>query len=138
MSLEHILEKIRREAQEERDNILRESRERAARLKAEAEQEVRSQRERILREAEQESELEAHRLITQARLQKKLRLLEIKKSLVEEVLEKAFGERSIEVGSLKRTIVRKDGVTEEALDPDTLREELRPQLESYIAGLLKL
>lgn len=138
MSLESILEKIRREAQAERDRILEETRERAAKLRSEAEEELASHVERLLRDAEQAAELEAHRLVTQARLQKKLSLLELKKSLVDEVLEKAFAQQAADAPSLKRQIVRKDGVTEEPLEQSALRQELRPQLESYIASLLKL
>ena len=138
MSLESILEKIRSEARTKRDRILGETRERAEKLRAEAERELESQVDRLLRDAEQTSELEAHRLVTQARLQKKLHLLELKKSLVDEVLDQAFAQQEAVAPSLKRQVVRKDGVSEEPLDRAALRQELRPQLESYIASLLKL
>jgi vacuolar-type H+-ATPase subunit H len=138
MSLESILQKIRSEAQAERDRILDESRERAEKLKADAALELESQVDQLLRDAEQASELEAHRLVTQARLRKKLRLLELKKSLVDDVLEKAFELQTADAPQLMRQIVRKDGITEEPLDQAALRQELRPQLESYIASLLKL
>jgi hypothetical protein len=40
--------------------------------------------------------------------------------------------------SLKRLVVLKDGSREEPLDRETLKQELRPQLEGYIAELLKI
>ncbi len=138
MSLESILEKIRREAQDERERILSESREKAEKIKAEAEQEARSQAEILLQQAGREDELEAHRLVTQARLEQKLHILELKKQLIEEVLEKAFAQLSPRTLSLKRQIVFKDGVQEETLDAVRLKQELRPHLENYVADLLKL
>ena len=138
MSLESILEKIGREAQAERERIIRESRDRAEKLRSEAEQEAEEQVEQLLRESEREAELEAHRLVTQARLQKKLQLLALKKELVDEVLDQAFAQQAPSAISLKRLIVLKEGVREESLDPETLKKELRPQLEGFIADLLKI
>ena len=138
MSLESILEKIGREAQAERERIIRESRDRAEKLKSEAEQEAGEQVDQLLRESVREAVLEAHRLVTQARLQKKLRLLALKKELIDEVLEQAFSQQTSSALSLKRHIVLKEGVREEALDQGTIKKELRPRLESFIAALLKI
>ncbi len=138
MSLESILDRIRREAQDERDRILNESREKAEKIKAEAEQEARKQAEILLKQAGREDELEAHRLVTKARLEQKLHILELKKQLVEEVMEKAFAQLPPEILSLKRQIVLKDGTQEEDLDAARLKQELRPHLENYVADLLKL
>jgi vacuolar-type H+-ATPase subunit H len=138
MSLESILEKIRLEAQEERERIIRESQARAEKIRAEAEQEARRQAEILLQQAGREDELEAHRLVTQARLEQKLHLLDLKKQLVEEVLEKAFAQLSPGTLALKRQIVLKEGVREETLEVDRLKQELRPHLENHVAVLLKL
>ena len=138
MSLESILEKIRREAQAERERFIRESRDRAEKLRSEAELEAEEQVGQLLRESAREAELESLRLVTHARLQKKLRLLALKKELVDEVLNQAFARQASSVLSLKRQIVLKEGVREEALDRETLKKELRPQLEGFIADLLKI
>lgn len=138
MSLESILEKIGQQAQSDRDRILNESRERADKVKAEAEQETKAQAELLFKTAAQEADLEAHRLITQARMQKKLQILSLKKSLVGEVLDSAFAQLDPKAISVKKQIISKEGVREESLDQATLKQELRPQLENYIADLLKI
>jgi vacuolar-type H+-ATPase subunit E/Vma4 len=138
MSLESILEKIGREAQAERDKIIHESRDRAEKLKEEARREAEEQAAQLLHESDREARLEAHRLVTQARLQKRLRLLALKKDLVNTVLEQAFSTQVSSSVSLKRQVVLKEGVREEALDRETLKQELRPQLEGFIADLLKI
>ena len=138
MSLESILEKIGQQAQSDRDRILDESRKRADKVKAESEQAAQVQVELLLADAAQEADLEAHRLVTQARLQKKLRILSLKKSLVEEVLDSAFVQIDPHAISMKRQIISKDGIREETLDQATLKQELRPQLENFIADLLKI
>ena len=137
MSLESILEKIGREAQAERERIIRESREKAEKLRSEVELEAQKHSEQLLKESAREAELEAHRLVTQARLKKRLRLLALKKELVDEVLNQAFERQAEGSVSLKRQVVLKEGIREEILDRETLKQELRPQLESYIAELLK-
>jgi len=137
MSLESILEKIGREAQAERERIISESREKAEKLGSEAELEAQKQSAQLLKESAREAELEAHRLVTQARLQKRLRLLSLKKELVDEVLDQAFERQAESAVSLKRQVVLKEGIREEILDRETLKQELRPQLEGYIAELLK-
>ncbi len=138
MSLESILDKIGREAQAEREGIIRESREKAEQLRSEAELEAGELSQRLLKESAREAELEAHRLVTQARLQKRLRLLSLKKELVDKVLDQAFERQDEDAVSLKRLVVLKQGVREETLDRETLKQELRPQLEGYIAQLLKI
>jgi vacuolar-type H+-ATPase subunit E/Vma4 len=138
MSLDSILEKIGQQAQSDRDRILNESRERADKVKAEAEQETKAQAELLFKTTAQEADLEAHRLITQARLQKKLQILSLKKSLVGEVLDSAFAQLDPKAISVKKQIISKEGVREESLDQATLKQELRPQLENYIADLLKI
>ncbi|MFA9453861.1 MAG: V-type ATP synthase subunit E family protein [Candidatus Aminicenantaceae bacterium] len=137
MSLESILEKIGREAQAERERIIRESREKAEKLRSEVELEAQKQSAQLLKESAREAELEAHRLVTQARLKKRLRLLALKKELVDEVLNQAFERQAEGSVSLKRQVVLKEGIREEILDRKTLKQELRPQLEGYIAELLK-
>jgi vacuolar-type H+-ATPase subunit E/Vma4 len=138
MSLESILEKIGREAQAERDKIIHESRDRAEKLKEEARREAEEQAVQLLHESDREARLEAHRLVTQARLQKRLRLLSLKKDLVDAVLEQAFSSQVSSSVSLKRQVVLKEGVREETLDRETVKQELRPQLEGFIADLLKI
>ena len=138
MSLESILEKIGREAQAEREKIIRDSRDKAEKLKSEAAREAEEAAARLLEESEREAELEAHRLVTQARLHKKLELLALKKELVDEVMNRAFSSQDSSALALKRQVVLKDGVHEEAVDRETLKQELRPRLEGFIAELMKL
>ena len=138
MSLESILEKIGREAQAERERIIRESREKAEQLRSQAETEAGELSQQLLAESAREAELEAHRLVTQARLQKRLRLLSLKKELVDEVLDLAFERRAEDTVSLQRLVVLKQGSREEPLDRETLKQELRPELEAYIVELLKI
>ncbi len=138
MSLESILEKIGQQAQSDRERILSESLERAEKIKADSEQEAKDQAELLLETGAQEADLEAHRLITQARLQKKLQILSLKKSLVGEVLDSAFAQLDPKAISMKRQIISKEGVREESLDQANIKLELRPHLENFIAELLKI
>jgi len=92
----------------------------------------------LLNEAVRGAELEGHRLVTQARLQHKLRILSIKRELVEEVLAKAFLNQDRKALSLKRTVVMKEGEQEEDFDLAQILDELRPILENQIAGMLEI
>ena len=138
MSLENILKKIMADAQEQRDRIIEEAQSKAAELKAQAEMEGKHQAEVLLKEAQREAELESHRLVTHARLQHKLRTLKLKRELVEEVLTQAFRTQDRDSLSLKRTVVKKEGEHEEAFADEELLDELRPLLEDFIAGILKI
>jgi len=138
MSLENILKKITSDAQEERDRIIEKAQSKADELKAQAEMEGKHQAESLLKEGQREAGLESHRLVTQARLQHKLHTLALKRELVEEVLTKAFRSQDRESLSLKRMVVKKEGESEEAFDEGQLLDELRPLLEDYIAGMLKI
>jgi vacuolar-type H+-ATPase subunit E/Vma4 len=138
MSLDNILKKIAADAQAQRQLIIEDAQKKAAEIIAQAEQQGKQQAESYLNETVREAELEAHRLVTQARLQHKLRALTMKRALVDQVLEQAFKAQEQEMRSLKRTVVLKDGEKEEAFDETQLLDELRPLLEDYIAGLLKI
>ena len=138
MSLENILNKIAADAQEQRDRILEEAQSKAAEIRAKAEMEGKQQSETLLNEAVREAELEGHRLVTQARLQHKLRMLSIKRELVEEVLAKAFLAQDRKALSLKRTVVMKEGEQEEDFDLAQILDLLRPILEDQVAGMLEI
>lgn len=138
MSLENILKKIAADAGEQREEIIADAQRKAAEIKAQAEEEGRQQADLLLKEAVREAELEAHRLVTQARLQHRLSTLALKRELVDGVLERAFRAQDHELLSLKRILVLKEGEQEEDFDEFQLLDELRPQLEDYIAGLLKI
>lgn len=138
MSLETIIEKINLEAQNKRDSILNESTLRAEKIVAEAEMVGKKQAESLVTSARQEAELEAHRLVTQTRLENKLKLLSVKKQLIDEVLDRAFQAENISSAMLKRKLILKDGEQEESIEKIRLKNELRPKVESLIAGVLKI
>lgn len=139
MSLEKILEKIVAEAQAQVKTILAEGEAKAEEIKTAARKEAEQAAESYLSETRRQAELEAGRRVTQARLQGKIQLLACKQELIDEVLEKAFtqGTQGGKI-ALARTVVFKDGEKEESWDPEMLKQELRPQLENFIAELLKL
>ena len=136
MSLEKILEKIIVDANAEAEKILLENRERANGIKERAEKEASESAEVLMKEAERLGHLEASRLITQARLETKINILDQKKELVQEVLEKAFQKKLLEKTGLKRKIITKQGEREEPLDEARLKEELRSRLENEILETL--
>ena len=67
-----------------------------------------------------------------------MKLLTCKKELIDEVIDKAFKMQNLEQKNLKRKVVLKDGEKEEFFDEKRFKEELRPELESFIADLLGL
>lgn len=138
MSLEKILKRISDDAQAEAGRIILDSEKKAIEIKEKARQEASQMAKILLKEVEREANLEASRLITQARLQRKISLLRRKKELINEVLEKAFQKESLGQKSLKKRIILKEGEREELFDEEKLKEELRPKLENYIVGILKI
>jgi vacuolar-type H+-ATPase subunit E/Vma4 len=136
MSLEKILEKIIDDANAEAEKILLENREKANGIKERAEKEASESAEVLVKEAERLGQLEASRLITQARLETKINILDQKKELVQEVLEKAFQKKLLEKTGLKRKIITKQGEREAPLDEARLKEELRSRLENEILEIL--
>lgn len=138
MSLEKILQKIESDAQAEAKRIILESEKKANQIKENAQKEASELAKALLEDAEREAQLEASRLITQARLEKKINLLARKKDLIEEVLDRAFREKSLGRKRLKKKIILKDGEREESFDQEKLKDELRPTLENYIVEVLKI
>lgn len=138
MSLEKILDKILEEAREEAERIRSESRKKAEEIMQNARNSGEKQGEEILERAKRLSNLEASRLVTQARLEKRIKILGYKKDLIDEVLEKAFQKQEGDNIQLKRKIIRKDGESEEFIDREKLKQELRPKLEKDIAEVLKI
>lgn len=138
MSLEKILDKILEEAREEAGRIHSESRQKADEIMQNARKSGEKQASEILEQAVRQGNLEASRLVTQARLEKRIKILKIKKDLIDEVLEKAFQKQEGDDLRLRRIIVRKDGESEEFIDREKLQQELRPKLEKDIAEVLKV
>jgi len=138
MSLEKILDKILEEARIEAEQIILESRQKAEEIKQNARLQGKMQADTILEQVERQGNLEASRLVTQARLEKRIDVLSCKKDLIDEVLDKAFQKRKGEKIELKRKIILKDGELEEFIDPEKLKQELRPRLEKDIAEVLKI
>ena len=138
MSLEKIINKILDDAQAEAQEIVKESRLKAEEIKKHAHDEADQMADTLLNEYTRQAKLEASRLVTQARLERKIDLLACRKELINQVLDKAFKKAKIPKQSLKRKIVLKDGEKEEYFDEQNLKEELRQQLEGYIAEVLKL
>ncbi len=138
MSLESILKRIMDDARSGAENIIRESRQKAEEIKKKAQIEAEELAEAMLKEAERQARLEASRLITQANLEKKLRVLSSKRELIEEVLEKAFGEGASGQKEIRRKVILKEGEKEEPFDEERLKDELRQALENEIITALGL
>lgn len=138
MSLEHIVEKIIAEGKAEAERIVQESRRKAEDVRTAAEKEAAERAAATLMEAEREAALQANQIMAQARLEKKIALLRQKRELLDEVLKDAFHQTAPDEIRLKRQVVDKDGVREEAIDRDRLIEELRPRLEKEILEALKV
>jgi vacuolar-type H+-ATPase subunit H len=138
MSLEKILEKILEDARDNADRIIQESLRRGEQIKENARKQGERQARALLEEAERQAQLEASRIITQARLEKKIRILSCKKDLIEETLDNVFRKQDLQGEGLKRKIVMKKGEKEEPLDPEELKQQLRPKLEKEIAEVLKI
>ena len=138
MSLEKILNKILEEAQREAEQIVLESRQKADTIRRDAKKQGGILAKTLLEQAERQGNLEASRLVTQARLEQKIKGLECKKDLIEEVLDKTFREQKGEKIGLKRKIILKDGEQEEFVGQGELKEELRSRLEKNIAEVLKI
>ena len=138
MSLENILNKIMKDARDEADRFIAEGKEKAEEIQNKAQQEAEEAAAALIDKIVKQAELEASRLVTQARLEKRIHLLSLKKEIIDKVLRQAFKKSSPVPGTLKRKIILKDGEKEELFDEETLIEELRPKLEKFIAGELKI
>lgn len=138
MSLEKIKEKIIDDARSEAQVIVEESKAKAEEIKAAARREAQDQAEGLISEYKKKAKLEASRIVTQARLKHQLSSLACKKDLIAEVIDKAFQQEKISKDMLKRKVVLKDGEKEEYFSEENLKDELKPQLEGYIAEVLKL
>lgn len=138
MSLDIIIAKVLDDARAEAGRILAEHRRKADELRAEEAREAESQAEAVRREAEGEAALEAGRIVTQARLERRIELLTARKALVNEAIERALAKSSLRDRALSKTVVSRDGETEEPFDRAKLLEEIRPGLENTIAEILKI
>ncbi|MBN2246379.1 MAG: hypothetical protein JW755_11100 [Candidatus Aminicenantes bacterium] len=138
MSLEKIIEKIIDDARSEAQVIIEESKARAEEIIAAAVKEAQEQAERLIAGYQKQGKLEASRIVTQARLERQISSLACKKELIAEVIDKAFQQEKIPKEMLKRKVVLKDGEKEEYFSEESLKNELKPQLEGYIAEALKL
>lgn len=138
MSLEKLVEKILADARAEAEQIVLRSREKADEIREAARKEGKEKAASILAEAEREARLQSSRILSQAKLEKKLRVLEEKRKLLEEVLTQALGSDQLRHVSLKKKIIAKDGEQEEVLRQEQFREELRSRLECDILDLLRI
>ncbi|MFP4082236.1 MAG: V-type ATP synthase subunit E family protein [Candidatus Aminicenantes bacterium] len=138
MSLEKILRRIEQDAQSEARKIIDDQKRKAEEIKENARKEASKTAEALLAEAEKQAQLEASRMVTQARLEKKINLLKRKKELIEQVLDQAFQAEIQGKKEFKKKIILKHGEREESFDQQRLKDELRPQVESYILEMLKL
>ena len=136
MSLEKIIDKILQDAQKEADDIIAENQKKAEEIKREALKDAEALAESSHKEEKRQGELVAIRLLTHARLEGKAKILSYKRALIDEVLEKAFQKQDLDQIALKRKIILKDGEKEEFFNKEKLKNEIRPQLESYIVKVL--
>jgi vacuolar-type H+-ATPase subunit H len=138
MSLDIIIAKVLEDARAEAGRILAEHRRRADELRAEEARRAETQAEAVRRESGNEAALEAGRIVTQARLKRRIELLAARKALVDEVLEQALAKGPLRDRALSKTVVSRDGETEEPFERAKLLEEIRPGLENAIAEILKI
>jgi vacuolar-type H+-ATPase subunit H len=138
MGLDGIIERILQDAQKETDRIIEESQNKAEDIKRKARKQAEEHAKALIEKAKKDGDLEARRIVTQARLEKKIHLLNCKKELIGQVLEKAFQKEIFQNSRFMKKIVTKDGEKEEALDREKLKRELRPRLENTIAEVLKV
>lgn len=136
MSLEHILQKIIEEAEQEASRLRKEAQQRAEQMIASNRQEAEKKAATIINLAEQEAQTEAMSIISQARLEKRLALLEVKRKWVDWVLNKAFEQADLLSSSMKKTIVTRRGIEQEEIEAERLRQDLRQRLEKLILELL--
>jgi predicted ABC-class ATPase len=138
MSLDIIIAKVLGDARAEAGRILEEYRLKAEGL-LQAEQRLGEiQAETVRREAGNEAALEAGRIVTQARLERRIELLAARKALVDEAIGQALTKERFRDRALSKTIVSRDGETEEPFERAKLLEEIRPGLENTIAEILKI
>jgi hypothetical protein len=138
MSLDIIIAKVLDDARAEAGRILAEHRRRADELRAEEARRAKGQAEAVRREAEGAAALEAGRIVTQARLERRIELLTARKALVNEAIERALAKSPFRNRALLKTVVSRDGETEEPFDRAKLLDEIRPGLENAIAEILKI
>lgn len=136
MSLDHILQKIIEEAEQEASRLRKEAQQRAEQMIASSRQEAERKAAAIINLAEQEAQTEAMSIISQARLEKRLALLEVKRKWVDLVLNKAFEQADLLSSSLKKTIVTRRGIEKEKIEAERLKQDLRLRLEKLILELL--
>jgi hypothetical protein len=138
MSLDIIIAKVLDDARAEAGRILAEDRRKADELRTEEARRTEGQADAVRREAEGEAALEAGRIVTQARLERRIDLLAARKALVNEALERALAMSPLGHRALSKTVVSRNGETEEPFDRAKLLEEIRPGLEYAIAEILKI
>ena len=138
MSLEKILNKIIEDAQAEALDIIKKSQSKAEEIKEKTHQEALDLAQALHVEEERQGHLEASRLVTQARLAGRINILSTKKEIIEDVLANALDKERNCIERLKRQVIMKEGVREEAFDESRLLDEIRPQLEKFINDVLKL
>ncbi|HEX2695703.1 MAG TPA: hypothetical protein VHP61_08100 [Acidobacteriota bacterium] len=138
MSLDIIIAKVLDDARAEAGRILAEHRRKAEGLLQAERRLGETQAEAVRRDVGNEAALEAGRIVTQARLERRIELLTARKTLVDEVLEQALAKGPLRDRALSKTIVSRDGETEEPFETAKLLEEIRPGLENAIAEILKI
>jgi vacuolar-type H+-ATPase subunit E/Vma4 len=138
MSLDIIIAKVLDDARAEAGRIMEEHRRKADALLQSERLLGESRAEAVRRDAGNEAALEAGRIVTQARLERRIELLAARKALVDEVLERALAEATLRERPLSKTIVSREGETEEPFERAKLLDEIRPGLENAIAEILKI
>jgi vacuolar-type H+-ATPase subunit H len=138
MGLDRIIKTIIDDAQAEADKILLKARSKAETMREHARMEAAEIGTSIVKEAERQGRLEASRIVTDARLAGKREVLSLKRGLIENAINLGFQSTTLERGKLKRTIILKDGETEEPYGEESFREELRTRFEREIAEALRL
>lgn len=88
--IEKITESLRKEAEEEKKNIISEAEEKAEEKKSEAREEAEEKAEEIIEEGKRKAEAETKKILSTARTKARRKKLEFKDKMSEEVFERAM------------------------------------------------
>lgn len=88
--IEKITESLRKEAEEEKKNIISEAEEKAEEKKSEAREEAEEKAEEIIEEGKRKAEAETKKILSTARTKARRKKLEFKDEMSEEVFERAM------------------------------------------------
>jgi vacuolar-type H+-ATPase subunit E/Vma4 len=134
MSLELILKRILDEAENKKENIIREAEIEAERIKQEAMQQADALYQNILAAAKADCDKEKQRLIVGSRLEARKKILETKQELIASVFEKL--KSTLRLEKFKKEQVLADGAREVPGQAGFYLNKIRQDYEAEVAEIL--